>query len=123
MFGMGSKVDTLIGTGAEFKGNLGVEGSVFIDGKVEGNVHASEHATMGDKGQVKGNLTAPELVIGGRVQGNLHASVRVELLATAVLEGDIHSPRLIVAEGAVFDGKCFMEPAAGEAVEFRSAKR
>jgi cytoskeletal protein CcmA (bactofilin family) len=62
----GSKVDSILGAGAELKGNLQVEGSCVVDGRIEGNVTASERITLGAHAQVRGNLSAPEVVVGGR---------------------------------------------------------
>jgi cytoskeletal protein CcmA (bactofilin family) len=125
MFGFGGRVDTLLGTGAEFRGNLTVEGACVIDGRVEGNVTATERVTLGQHGSVKGNVTAPDIVVGGKVSGHVHASGRAELLGGCHIEGDIRTPRLTVAEGARFDGKVGMEGAGGalEQPEYKFAKK
>ncbi len=68
MFGLtGGRVDTVLGAGAEFKGNIHVEGSIVIDGKVDGHISASERITLGAHGAVRGNLSAPDITIGGKV--------------------------------------------------------
>jgi cytoskeletal protein CcmA (bactofilin family) len=123
MFGQGGKVDTLIGQGAEFKGNISIEGAVVIDGKVDGNVTASERITLGVHAAVKGNLQAPEVIIGGKLHGNVQAGSRGELLASAHVDGDIRAPRLLVHDGATLSGKVGMETAAAELVEFKAARR
>jgi cytoskeletal protein CcmA (bactofilin family) len=125
MFGNGAKVDTLVGQGAEFKGNITVEGSIVIDGRVEGNVAASERVTLGTHGNVRGNLSAPEVVVGGKVQGNISCAERAELMASAQVLGDIRAPRMIMADGAQVSGKVGMEPAAPaeNAIELRIAKK
>ena len=105
MFGFGGKIDTLLGQGAEFKGNISVEGGIVIDGKVEGNVSASERVTLGLHGHVRGNLSAPEVVIGGKLTGHVMASDRAELLATAHVDGDIKATRLVMADGSALTGK------------------
>jgi cytoskeletal protein CcmA (bactofilin family) len=119
MFGVGGKVDTMIGEGAEFKGNLNIKGSIFVDGRIEGNIRADDRITMGEQGHVKGNLVAQEIVVSGNVQGNLLASGRVELLSTAVVDGDIRTPRLMIEDGSVFEGNCEMDQAEEKAVEVK----
>ena len=109
MFGFrGNRVDTLLGAGAEFKGNIGVEGSIVIDGKVDGHVTASERITLGAHAAVRGNLSAPHITIGGKVHGHVVASTRAQLLAGAHVDGDIKAPVLNVADGATFSGKIGM---------------
>ena len=109
MFGFGgTRVDTLIGAGAEFKGNISVEGSIIIDGKVDGNITASERITLGQHAAIRGNLNAPHITIGGKVHGHVVASTRAQLLAGAHVDGDIKAPVLNVADGATFSGKIGM---------------
>ena len=109
MFGMGSKVDTVIGQGAEFKGNLTIKGSVYIYGRVEGNIKADERVTMGVNGLVKGHVMARNVEIAGKVQGNVQATYRVELMPTCSITGDVKTPRLVISDGAVFEGSYEME--------------
>jgi cytoskeletal protein CcmA (bactofilin family) len=124
MFGLGSRIDTLVGQGCEFKGQVTVDGGIVVDGRVEGNITATERITVGVHGQVRGNLTAPEVVVGGRVQGLISASGRAELLAGAHIDGDIRAARLTMADGAVLTGKVGMEaPAAAESAEYKFARK
>jgi cytoskeletal protein CcmA (bactofilin family) len=125
MFGMGSQVDTVLGQGSEFRGNISVEGGIVVDGKVEGNINATERITVGAHGSVRGNLNAPEIVLGGRVQGQVTAAGRAELLATAQLDGDIRTPKLVMTEGALLSGKVGMDaaPAAAEATDYKFARK
>ena len=125
MFGFGSRVDTLLGQGSEVRGQLNVDGGIMVDGKVEGNISATERITVGVHGQVRGNLTAPEVVVGGRVQGLITASGRAELMVGAHVDGDIRAARLTMADGAVLTGKVGMEAAAGapEAAEYKFARK
>jgi cytoskeletal protein CcmA (bactofilin family) len=125
MFGMGSRIDTVLGQGSEFRGNISVEGGIVVDGKVEGNISATERITIGAHGSVKGNLQAPEVVVGGGVQGQVTASGRAELLATAKLEGDVRAPKLVMMEGALLSGKVGIEasPATAEAADYKFARK
>jgi cytoskeletal protein CcmA (bactofilin family) len=112
MFGFGGKVDTVIGQGAEFRGNVNVEGAIVVDGRVDGNVTASERITLGVHAAVCGNLQAPEIIVGGKVDGNVHATVRAELLLSAVVDGDLRTPSLSMHPGALLSGKVSMDAAA-----------
>lgn len=123
MFGMGARIDTLLGQGAEFRGNISVEGSVVIDGRLDGNVSATEEITLGRHGSVRGNLSAPEVVVGGKVQGNINASERAELLPGAQVIGDIRAPRLVTADGAQVSGVVAMEAAVSALAEAKPELR
>jgi cytoskeletal protein CcmA (bactofilin family) len=118
MFGLsGGRVDSLIGTGAEFRGNINVEGSIVVDGKVDGNISASGRITLGQHAAVRGNLSAPDIIIGGKVHGQVVSTGRVQLLPGAHVDGDIKVPKLAVAEGANFSGKIGMAGSVMAVVE------
>jgi len=123
MFGMGARIDTLLGQGAEFRGNISVEGSVVIDGRLDGNVAATEEITVGRHGSVRGNLAAPEVVVGGKLMGNISATERAELLPGAQVNGDIRAPRLVTADGAQVSGVVSMEAAVAAPSEAKPELR
>ncbi len=101
-------VDTVLGVGSDFKGQIFAKGTIRIDGKIEGNVSSEEGVIIGDKGQVKGNISAKSVIISGRVTGNVSSTKRLEITPSGQLQGDIHTPRLAIAEGVVFKGNCDM---------------
>ncbi|HDQ25500.1 MAG TPA: polymer-forming cytoskeletal protein [bacterium] len=115
MFGKGSSgMDTLVGLGGEFKGDLNVKGTVRIDGKIEGNISASDSVIIGENAVVKGDLHAKNIIIGGKVTGDVIAASKLEILNTGELYGDIRTPRLVINEGVIFEGTCEMERAIQE---------
>lgn len=122
MFGIGGKIETVIGEGAEVKGGLLVSGAVYVNGHVHGDVQSDAIITLGEHGEVEGNLSAPVVVVGGKLRGYIDATVKVELLGTAMVGGDIRSPKLAVAEGALFEGNCEMTPAPASVVDFKAIK-
>ncbi|MBN1595696.1 polymer-forming cytoskeletal protein [candidate division FCPU426 bacterium] len=101
-------VDTILGAGSDFKGQINAKGSIRIDGRIEGNVSSEEGVIIGEKGVIKGNITAKAVVVSGKVTGNVHAAKRLEIMPTGQLQGDIHTPRLAIAEGVIFKGNCDM---------------
>jgi cytoskeletal protein CcmA (bactofilin family) len=106
----------MLGPGAELKGSLKVRGTVFINGKLEGDVQADEEILMGESGQVKGDLRARTVVVGGRVVGDCFAEERLELLNTASVKGDLKAARMVIGEGAYFEGSVTMtQPDSAEA--------
>ena len=123
MFGMGGKIETVIGEGAQVKGHLVVSGAVYVNGHVKGDVQSDSIVTLGEKGEVEGNLIAPYVVVGGKLRGHVEASMKCELLSTAMVGGDIRAPKLAVAEGAMFEGNCEMIPSENAIVDFKAIKQ
>jgi len=101
-------VDTILGVGSDFKGQIAVKGTVRVDGKIEGNVTSEEGVIVGEKGIVKGNISAKTILISGKVTGNVTSTKRLEITPTGQLQGDIRTPRLALAEGVIFKGNCDM---------------
>ena len=100
------KLNTIIGKGSTFVGNLEVAGGLRIDGKVEGDLKA-ESVFMGKESEVRGNITSHSAILGGKVFGNV-SSAFIELQAKAELYGDVETKTLIVAEGVVLQGNIDM---------------
>ena len=99
-------VNSIIGEGAEFKGEFKLKGVLRIDGRFEGLIESEGKVLIGKAGVVDTDVKASVIVVGGTVNGNLYASDKVELLSSCTVNGDIITPRLIVEEGVTFQGKC-----------------
>lgn len=102
---------SLISPGVEIKGDISTSGSVRVDGKVTGNIKADGVITIGERGEVKGDLKAASIIIGGTVTGTIYAQERLQLESQAQVEGDLFASKLIVEEGARFVGKSSMNQA------------
>lgn len=117
----GGVINTLLGDGSRFKGTIECEGTMRIDGKVDGKIIARDSVIVGETGIIKADIMAPNIVIGGKVTGNITAENKLELLSTAQLYGDIQTPLLTIADGVIFQGNCNMkgktEPMEQEAVK------
>lgn len=105
-------ITTIIGKGAECDGDFSSEGSVRIDGCVNGNVTVTKTLIIGATGCVNGNVSAAVAVIGGEVIGNVNAPEKAELTTTAKVIGDITTGTIIIDEKAVFQGRCDMNQEA-----------
>ncbi|MFI5252362.1 MAG: polymer-forming cytoskeletal protein [Bacteroidota bacterium] len=98
----------LVGIGTTFEGKIRTSGSLRIDGKVIGEVIATQNVHIGGSGEIEGTITAKNVTVGGRVVGTVTAQEKLVLESKAVLNGDIRATKLVIDEGAVFDGKCAM---------------
>lgn len=112
-YGRGGELNTFIGKGSIVNGNLKIENSLRIDGKVKGDVSCTETVVLGKGGRIEGNVTAKHVMLAGEVRGNISAEGKVFLETTAVVTGDIQAVKLVIDEGAVFDGACAMSEQTG----------
>jgi len=99
---------SIIGPGMTLIGDLVTEGTVRIEGRVEGTVHAGKAVVIGQGGIVSGDLRTQDAIIAGRVTGSLLAASRLEVQASARIDGAVVARRLQLAEGAVLNGEVRM---------------
>ena len=98
----------LIAAGTVFEGKLRTPGSIRIDGKIIGEVTATQSVSIGNSGEIEGNISAKIITIGGKITGKVVAQEKLLLESKAVVHGDIRAAMLVIDEGAMFDGKCVM---------------
>src|SRR5438445_209921 len=105
----GDEPFTFLGKGAQFKGIIHFEGTIRIDGRLEGEIHTKGTLMVGEHAVIEGDISAGTIVSGGTINGNLTATERVQLLPSAVLNGDLKTPFLKVEEGVQLHGNCEAE--------------
>lgn len=103
------EVLTFLGIGTEFKGKVVFQGTLRIDGKVEGEVDGDDTLLIGESGVVNGIIRASNIQISGKVKGDIRASEKLTLKKGCEVRGTILSKAIIVEEGAIFNGTCRME--------------
>ena len=101
-------VQANLGQGSRVEGKLSFEGSVRIDGQIEGEISAKDTVIIGEAAIVNAQIQANTVIVHGRVQGDITARKRVELRAPARLVGNLATPSLVIHEGVVFEGNCKM---------------
>jgi cytoskeletal protein CcmA (bactofilin family) len=97
----------IIGAGTVVEGKIRSQGSVRVDGKLVGEVTASESLAVGVTGEIDGNVTA-NVTIGGKVRGTINVAEKIVFEGKSVVRADIRATRLIIDEGSIFDGKVSM---------------
>ncbi|HEX6824947.1 MAG TPA: polymer-forming cytoskeletal protein [Nitrospiraceae bacterium] len=95
---------TLLAKGVVLKGEIHVEGTVRIDGRLDGEIQTKGQVIIGEDGLVHGTITCGTLVSSGRIKAKVTANERVQLLKTATLIGEILTPVLTMEEGAKLQG-------------------
>ncbi len=101
-------VQAHLGKGSRVEGKLTFEGSVRIDGYVEGEILAQDAVVVGDSAVISAQIHAETVIIKGKITGDIIARKRVELRAPGRLMGNITTPSLVIHEGVVFEGHCSM---------------
>lgn len=107
---------SIIGPGMKVVGDCVTEGTLRIDGVVEGSVQAGKAVVIGKDSLVIGDISTQDAVIGGRVQGRITAESRLELQATCVVEGEVYARRIKLEEGGQVYGTIQMGESATAAI-------
>src|ERR1051325_5744560 len=74
--------------------DIGTDGTVRVDGRVEGAVHRAGTLIVGVGGAVIGDVEAREVVVAGNIQGNVHARGRIEIESGAAAHGELRAAPL-----------------------------
>ena len=120
---MTQEIQSLLGRGSEFEGNLRFEGVVRIDGAFKGRIESPGTLVIGPTGDVEADVVVGTCVLEGAFKGTLKASDLVEAHAPARLEGRVETSDIQVERGVVIDGEVVMASKAGAGEsESRGAK-
>ena len=99
-------------------GDCETDGTLRIEGAVQGAVRAGKAVVIGKEGLVIGDILTQDAVVSGRVEGSVTAESRLELQASCRIDGEVSTPRLQLEEGAVLNGSVNMlsdgPPASGQ---------
>jgi cytoskeletal protein CcmA (bactofilin family) len=98
------EIIAFLGKGTSFKGVITYDGTVRIDGNVDGEVITKGSLVIGESAEIKAEIEVGTLVCGGTIHGNIVAYEKVQLIAPAVVTGTIKTPILIIEEGVRFNG-------------------
>ena len=93
-----------LGPDAEVTGKLVFAVPTRIEGKLKGELRASDLLVIGAQAVVHANVHAEKLVVLGEVRGQVTGASRVEICEGGRLFGEIETRALIVREGARFEG-------------------
>jgi cytoskeletal protein CcmA (bactofilin family) len=110
---MWQDVRVSLGPDAEVKGKLSFVSPTRLEGKLKGELSASDLLVIGPQAVVEATVRASELVILGEVHGHVLGAKRVQICNGGRLFGDIETLSLVVEEGACFEGASRMAPATG----------
>lgn len=106
--GTGEENFTFLGKGVDFKGVVNFDGTIRIDGRLEGEIHTSGTLVVGEYAVIKGTISAGTVVTSGKINGTITAAEKIQILKPGVLIGDIRTPSISVEEGSHVHGMCDM---------------
>jgi len=106
--GVKSEETTIISNGVKIEGKITSSGNIRVDGEVLGDIISQSNVSVGENGQVNGQINANVITIGGKVSGMIKAKEKLVLDSKGNLRGDIFAKILVVEAGARFDGKSKM---------------
>src|SRR5713226_4160773 len=93
------EVIAFVGRGVEFKGVITYNGTVRIDGRLDGEIHTDGVLIVGEDAVITARITAGTVISRGQITGDIEAAGRVRLLAPAVLNGSVKAPVVAIEEG------------------------
>jgi len=106
--GSPTKIETLIGPTANFKGVVQSDGGLRVDGVFEGTVQLAGNLIIGESGKVIADVTAQNVSVAGALKGTVKAAGRLEILSTGRVWGDISVASFLIDEGGFFRGQSIM---------------
>jgi cytoskeletal protein CcmA (bactofilin family) len=107
------EMTALVGVNTEFRGVIHYNGTVRIDGRVEGEIHTEGVLLIGKDAVIRATVSAGTIVSCGTIFGDVTATEKITLLKPAVLQGSIKTPLLSMEEGVRFKGNLKV-PETGE---------
>ena len=102
------EIETIIGNNTFIKGQVGGNGSLRVDGRIEGGIEVASEVIIGESGCVCGDIKAKSLTVSGTVTGNVDCEGALRIQSTGQLVGDVRVQSLNVADGGVFRGRSEM---------------
>jgi cytoskeletal protein CcmA (bactofilin family) len=103
------QIDVVIGSRATFNGQLRCDGSIRLDGTVEGGlIETPGNVLITESARVMADIKARTVSVAGAYKGTITAD-RVELLEGGRLWGAIHVRSFLLDEGAHFQGELVMQ--------------
>lgn len=105
-------VSAFVGKGVVFKGTISYNGTVRIDGSLDGEIHTDGVLLVGEEAVITAKVTAGTIVCKGKITGDIKVRDKMKLRAPAVINGGITTPVLSIEEGVLINGTLEMTKSA-----------
>ena len=103
-------VSAFVGEGVQFKGVINYQGTVRINGQLEGEIHTAGVLIVGQGAVIEAKVEAGTIICKGKIVGDIVAREKIQLMSSAVLNGSMKTPSLSMEEDVLFNGTCKMGP-------------
>lgn len=100
--------ETIIGASIKVKGNFQGQGSIIIEGMLEGSLKTAANLFIGDQAKVVANIEAKDALINGEVSGNIKAKGYLSVGRTAKIFGDLQYGEISIEKGASINGQLLL---------------
>lgn len=107
-------VSAFVGKGVVFKGTISYNGTVRIDGTLDGEIHTDGVLLVGEEAVITAKVTAGTIVCKGKITGDITVRDKMKLRAPAIINGGITTPVLSIEEGVLINGTLEMTQSAVE---------
>lgn len=100
-------ITSIIGEDMNVVGDLISTTSIRIDGKVSGNITSQKLIIVGEKAEIKGDLSSKSIIVFGKLLGNIAAG-EIQIKKTGIINGDISTQVIEIEMGGKYNGKLMM---------------
>lgn len=102
-------IDSIIGPGMLFEGDIQFVGGLHIEGEVRGNIRSEkgEEALLvvSETGKIVGEVNVRTVIVNGTIIGTVKAHDLLELQSSSMVSGDMFYSSLQMQPGAVVEGR------------------
>ena len=103
-----TKLETVIGPNANFKGTFQSDGGLRVDGIFQGDIQLAGNLVVGETGKVMADIKVQNVSVSGMVKGTINTTGRLEILSTGKVWADISVASLLIDEGGFYRGQSTM---------------
>jgi cytoskeletal protein CcmA (bactofilin family) len=105
----GAFINSFIGEGTRFDGNIALSGLLRIDGDFYGKISTDGKVLIGKSGRAECSISARTVVVGGVVKGDIRCTEKLVVLSSGIVLGNVRSPKMIIEEGVIINGECLVD--------------
>jgi len=108
------EISGLFMEGSRFEGKLDFKNEMRINGEFNGEICSEDQLTVGKSAIINANIKVDRITVWGRVEGTISNCRVLEIKEGGSVIADIQVQPLDIKPGAIFAGKCSMQPAKDE---------
>ncbi len=103
-------ISTFLGAETIVEGTIEFQGTIRIDGNVEGKIYSdSGTVIVGENAVIKAEINVDVAIIMGEINGVVNAKDKIELYPPSRVIGEIQAPIISIETGVIFNGNCVMK--------------